>query len=59
MFSLKTCTGFVSRVAKLAPTRQIFLSCRKQVDDEWRPSTNTTNQAEDENAPMGVSVEKS
>nr|SVE70855.1 EOG090X0O5J [Daphnia similis]SVE72745.1 EOG090X0O5J [Daphnia similis] len=58
MFSLKSCSGFVSRVAKLAPTRQIFLSCRKQVDDEWRPSTSTTNQAEDENASMGVSVEK-
>nr|SVE87188.1 EOG090X0O5J [Daphnia similis] len=60
MFSLKTSSGFISRFAKLAPTRQIFLSCRKQVDDEWRPSTNmnTINQAEDENASMGVSVEK-
>ncbi|XP_057381278.1 single-stranded DNA-binding protein, mitochondrial-like [Daphnia carinata] len=57
MFSLKTCSGFVSKFVKLAPSRHIFLSCRKQLDDEWR-STNTTNQTEDENTSMGVSVEK-
>nr|SVE76196.1 EOG090X0O5J [Daphnia hispanica] len=58
MFSLKSCSGFISRVTGISHSRQIFLSCRKQVDDEWRPSTNPTNQAEDENASVGVSVEK-
>lgn len=59
MFSLKTCSAYFPRVTTLSPYRQIFLSCRKQIDDEWRPPTNTNNQAEDENASVGVSVEKS
>nr|SVE75563.1 EOG090X0O5J [Daphnia dolichocephala] len=58
MFSLKAYSGFVSRVVKLSPSRHIFLSCLKQINDDWRPSTNSTNQVEDETASSGVGVEK-
>nr|SVE73994.1 EOG090X0O5J [Daphnia atkinsoni] len=58
MFSLKTWNAFLPTVARLSSCRQIFVSCRKQIDDEWRPPTNIDNQAENENASVGVSVEK-
>nr|SVE74618.1 EOG090X0O5J [Daphnia barbata] len=58
MFGLKAYSGFISKIAKLSSSRHIFVSCLRQIDDDWKSSTNTTNQADDEAASSGVGVEK-
>ncbi len=58
MLTLKSGSRFISNMSRFALSRQIYLSCRKQVDsDEWR--THLTNNNTGGTTPLTVGVEKS
>ncbi|XP_046657673.1 single-stranded DNA-binding protein, mitochondrial-like [Daphnia pulicaria] len=57
MLTLKSGSRFISNMSRFALSRQIYLSCRKQVDsDEWR--THLTNNNTGGTTPLTVGVEK-